>query len=899
MGNFLYNFIIRPLFLFFEFVFVKAYALTGNYGFTIICLSLVVNFLILPLYRRADAIQAEAREKEKELSYWVDHIKKTFKGDERYMLLTTYYRQNNYKQTDSLKSTISLFLQIPFFIAAYRFLSGLQELQGVSFGPIANLGAPDEMLQIGGLAINVLPILMSVMNILSGAVYGKDLPLKSKIQMYGIAAVFLVLLYRSPAGLVFYWTLNNVFSLIKNLIVKSKYKNQILIGLSFFGGALLLLLFFVVHPAETLRRKLLIVGIALVLFAFGFYKKLHAERNVTTEPDIAKPSRALYVFPVIYLTILIGVLIPSAVVSSSPAEFIDQTNYQNPLIYVYYTAIIAAGVFVGWMTVFYMMASNKIKHWIVCILWILSGVFTVNYMFFGKNLGILSSDLVYNEAVVFTRQQQLVNLGVIILLALIMYFIIKKIPKAVPAIYLAMCFGVVFLTGMNVNANQKQLGKMVNYLKENIQTEASIPLSTTGKNVVVLMLDRCIGAYLPYLFNEKPELQEQFAGFTYYPNTVSLGTATNTGSAALFGGYEYSPYYMNLRSDELLKDKHDEALKVLPVLFSENDFVSSVFDPPYAGYTWIPDLSIYDDYPEINAYHTIGKYDKELKAAKKSNLQRNFFCFSIFKVMPLALQKIVYNEGNYNNTSDVSTDYTEDFMDNYTVLTNLPNITDIREDDTNTFMIMENKTPHEPCVLQLPEYVPVAHVDNGTYDQDHSDRFTLNGITLKTDTQWRKVHYYAEMAALLQVGNWLDYLRENNVYDNTRIIIVSDHGYGLGQFSNMFTAENVDTEWFDPILLVKDFDSTEYSVCDAFMTNADTPLLAMEGLIEDPVNPFTGQQMNASEKEGELIVFHTTRWGVNDNNGNVFKDDDSNRWLTVKENRLDMDNWTLIEDPTK
>ncbi|MBQ6321534.1 MAG: hypothetical protein IJI24_01545, partial [Lachnospiraceae bacterium] len=76
-------------------------------------------------------------------------------------------------------------------------------------------------------------------------------------------------------------------------------------------------------------------------------------------------------------------------------------------------------------------------------------------------------------------------------------------------------------------------------------------------------------------------------------------------------------------------------------------------------------------------------------------------------------------------------------------------------------------------------------------------------------------------------------------------------------------------------------------------------LLAMEGLIEDPVNPFTGQQMNASEKEGELIVFHTTRWGVNDNNGNVFKDDDSNRWLTVKENRLDMDNWTLIEDPTK
>lgn len=37
------------------------------------------------------------------------------------------------------------------------------------------------------------------------------------------------------------------------------------------------------------------------------------------------------------------------------------------------------------------------------------------------------------------------------------------------------------------------------------------------------------------------------------------------------------------------------------------------------------------------------------------------------------------------------------------------------------------------------------------------------------------------MAAMLRLGEWFDYLREEGVYDNTRIILVSDHGYRLEQ----------------------------------------------------------------------------------------------------------------------
>ena len=84
----------------------------------------------------------------------------------------------------------------------------------------------------------------------------------------------------------------------------------------------------------------------------------------------------------------------------------------------------------------------------------------------------------------------------------------------------------------------------------------SIPLSRTGKNVIVLMLDRAVGTQVPYIFNEKPELKEKFDGFTYYPNTISYGPQTNFGAPALYGGYDYTPERMNARENESLESNH-------------------------------------------------------------------------------------------------------------------------------------------------------------------------------------------------------------------------------------------------------------------------------------------------------------------------------------------------------
>ena len=122
----LYQLLFGPLELLFETVYGTAYSILRDVGSSIVPLSLCINFLLLPLYNRADAIQKEENEREKKMEPGIAHIKKTFKGDERYMMLQAFYRVNHHKPIYALRSSLPLLLEIPFFVAAYHFLSHLK-----------------------------------------------------------------------------------------------------------------------------------------------------------------------------------------------------------------------------------------------------------------------------------------------------------------------------------------------------------------------------------------------------------------------------------------------------------------------------------------------------------------------------------------------------------------------------------------------------------------------------------------------------------------------------------------------------------------------------------------------------------------------------------------------------
>ena len=225
MLDFIYTLFIAPL----EFGMDKAlswgYELTGNWGWAIIVMSLIVNTVILPIYLKAEHWQEEERNIRKSFENDEAMIKRTFKGQERFAMITTMHRQAGYSPLLTLRSSIGFFLQIPFFFAAYHLLSHFEPLQGIAFLGLHDLAKPDELFKIGNFTVNFMPILMTVINIASALIYTSNLSKRDKYQLYGMAALFLVLLYNAASGLVLYWTFNNIYSLCKNVIL-TRCKSQ-------------------------------------------------------------------------------------------------------------------------------------------------------------------------------------------------------------------------------------------------------------------------------------------------------------------------------------------------------------------------------------------------------------------------------------------------------------------------------------------------------------------------------------------------------------------------------------------------------------------------------------------------------------------------------------------------
>lgn len=911
-GSILYSVLIMPLEILFQAVYAFAFNVIRHPGLSIIALSLVMNILLLPLYRRADALQEEERNIEMKLAPGVKHIKKTFRGDEQMLILQTYYRQNNYKPTSVLRSGVSLFLQIPFFMAAYHFLSNLPLLQGSVLGPITDLGRSDQLLTIAGFTINVLPVIMTLVNIASSFLFSRDYPLKTKIQLYGLALFFLVFLYNKPAGLVFYWTLNNCFSLIKNVFYKLKDPRRALRAmLSVIGIGLILMA--IIHCPQTLvesRAYVIILGVLLQLPLIRHkFPNLFKRKAAPAQPHVGNSK--IFTVGCCFLAVLTGILIPSAFIATSPQEFVVPVIMENPLIYIVSSASIAIGIFVVWFGVFYRL-SQPDRRWLFdVVIWVCCGLAVINYLFFGKLQGLLNTTFQYEDGMFIPAARIPISLAVCAAAAVVLVFAYRYLRGHIFDVLvvagLAICvMSVKNCIDIRTSVNQVDIQRL------KTEEKAHFDLSRNGKNVVVVMLDRAMGEYIPYIMEEKPELKEAFAGFTYYGNTVSFGAYTNYGTPGIFGGYEYTPIEMNKRDGEPLADKHNEALKVMPAVFGANDYQVTVCDPPYAGYQQVPDLSIYDGMPNVKTYNTSGKFSSivlsnELNEFNVANNMRNAVMYGIMRTLPPILQRPFYMDGlyctvntgqNYTPPKDTlhNTGISPRFADAFPVLENLPAMTDIT-DDSNTLLLLTNKTTHEPMLMVLPDYHPSMKVDSSDYASYYDSMPVIDGKALKMETVLHVTHYQTNVVTMIELAKWFDYLRANDVYDNTRIILVSDHGRGVEQLDDAHcdSPDNDwydDTEWYRPLLMVKDFGASQYTVSDEFMTNADVPTIVTNGLIDNAVNPFTGKALNNSEKTAhKQYVIGGDVFDISENNGNTFK---PARWYTVNGDSRDVSSWEFI-----
>ena len=883
----LYTIIIYPLYQIVEFVYRVFNAVFKNTGISILGVSIVITLLCLPLYDVAEKWQEVERDIQKKMAATISRIKKTFKSDEQFMILQAYYRENHYHPLYTLRSSFGLLIQIPFFIAAYQFLSHNPDLQNKSFLFIKNMGSPDCLFKIGSFGVNILPILMTAINICAGAIYTKGFSLRDKIQIYGMALIFLVLLYNSPAGLVFYWTMNNVFSLVKNIFYKLKdpLKKFYILCATIFSLAVIYLLI------KEFDRVTILVLLDIALLALPFAVKV-AKRafgqmfhSLMNEKRV---STSLFWQSSLSLGFLCGIVIPSFLVVSSTAEYCYLEGYSNPLYFLYNSFLQSFGLFVFWPVCLYYLFNKKIKSVISFAFFALFVLGIINAFCFQGNYGVILPEVVFSEHKSFfpSKLEFLANVSALIaafvVITLLFYKRFYKVLSSLASIFLAT---VILTSGFNV----AKVGIFFkNYEKPAPQltdTDKIITLSKTGKNVIVIMMDRSTGFVIDPVFENKRELYEQFDGFVKYPNTVSFGFWTIQGASCLYGGYEYTPWQMNHKPNQPMAEKHNESLALQANIFSQNGYVCTVLDPPYPNYDKPPVSKAFDDLPNTKFHQCIGKYSNiwyhehnfPIIPIRSNLIKRNFIWFSIFKIAPMIMRPVIHYEEFWGAPKGSGGQDISHFIDNYSVLEFLPRLTNFTNEE-KCFVIMDNEITHDWVFTKTPDFTPSLNLENnqkgGWFD---------------------KKIFHVNSAGYIMLGKWFEYLKNNGVWDNTRIIIVADHGANE-RVKEIFDESSLprSIESYNPVLMMKDFNAKGKMTDDfSYMTHSDVPYMAMEGLIENPVNPYTGnkiEKLSTEEKNKHSIISFSGANSVNNtvNNGYRIKDTD---WYTVHDNIFKDENW--------
>ncbi|TLD81914.1 membrane protein insertase YidC [Helicobacter sp. MIT 05-5293] len=200
------TFFAKPVFLLLDFL----YGICGNWGWAIVLLTLVVRIVLYPLtYKGIVSMQ-----KLKDLAPKMKELQTRYKDDPQKLQI---HMMDLYKKhgANPLGGCLPLFLQIPVFFAIYRVLHNAVELKSSEWILwITDLSAIDPYF--------VLPILMGVSMYVSQRITPSNFtdPMQEKIfKMLPLAFALFFIIFPFPAGLVLYWTVNNIFSIIQQLSI--------------------------------------------------------------------------------------------------------------------------------------------------------------------------------------------------------------------------------------------------------------------------------------------------------------------------------------------------------------------------------------------------------------------------------------------------------------------------------------------------------------------------------------------------------------------------------------------------------------------------------------------------------------------------------------------------------
>ena len=172
-------------------------ALTGNYGVSIILLTLILQILLLPLTLKS----FKAAQSMKKLQPKIAKLQEAYKGDPKRLNVEM---MNLYKTsgTNPFGGCLPMVLQLPIFWALFTTLRNAYELRGSPFvGWIHDLSVHDPLY--------ILPVVMGGGMFLQQRMTGATSDPTQRQMMYIMPVMFTAMFMNFPAGLVLYWMTNS------------------------------------------------------------------------------------------------------------------------------------------------------------------------------------------------------------------------------------------------------------------------------------------------------------------------------------------------------------------------------------------------------------------------------------------------------------------------------------------------------------------------------------------------------------------------------------------------------------------------------------------------------------------------------------------------------------------
>jgi hypothetical protein len=756
---------------------------------------------------------------------------------------------------------------------------------------------------------------MTGVNLLAGFLYSRGMERSEKIQLFSIATLFFFLLYNQPAALVLYWTMNNIFAIIRGKVFKKIYITEVathhqpessfllelyrssqyffhhyykfmryILCLCCLYFALIISFNYTVSIAESFI-KLFIIGsiIALILYHATQYIKNHYNlvflRNwliiifsIVAPILFFIPSAIMlgeieagggsYIiggmlfinllmvvyFPfknratakiklldlkllnivglgaLLFILSLILFWLPLNIYLSSPQEFlfsnIIQILQKNIAIFVIVITL-GAILIIG--------SPRQIKFILVTLL-VGSMLFAlVNGICFARQFGTMHAFTFMQPNIVATGWRNIFEFIIFLTVFTAAYIVVKKYLKLILRLVVILNFIFFIRFFWLIYGDVQKIHYNNSGSKDKQQLYQHIlNFSPKGKNIVILILDMFPGGFIEPLFRENPQYNADFSGFTWYPNTLSISNLTFFSVPAINAGWDFTPENLNKRRGTFRK-KTQEAYDKLFSAMQKNNYRSSCVIPNHYYHNVAKVLKKNDVNTASNVQFILLK--DQIKALKSQTVNHKILRnIGLFLITPSFCNKSIYANGTWLVINAAG--QLQQVLRNRAFLDSLGRQSSCTE-YRNTFKWFHNDLSHGPYLITRAGKVVNEH-DNPDGPMP-TLKVTLDALVV-----------------------WIKWLKKNNLYNNTKIILVSDHSNASHEIprsllkEKSFVFDKKVRNRLHALLMVKPFNcNKKFSIDSRLMSNADVAAIVATELMHpadltDQLDPTTQQILHRS-----------------------------------------------------